>query len=396
MVNFSKDIFILMVCQSVLMLTQSIMFSSAPWIGLTLTNDKSLTSLPIGIQFGAALATIIPAAFIMKRLGFKAGFMFGSACGTAGCLLSFYGIFIGSFLMFCCGLALQGILSGFATYYRFAAAEIAGIDHMSKGVSHVFFGGVIAAFIGPTLADYTINLVGSAKFSGGYLVLTFLNLLAFISLVLIHIPKYPLSDLKASRPMSIIIKQPVFIVAVLCAMLCSGIMNLFMTASAISMHDHHFSFSQTAFLIQWHMLGMFLPSIFCGKLIFHFGIGRIMQIGATLMVICLMMNIANSELWVLWLAMVALGIGWNFLFVGSTSLLIRFCSPHENSKIQAFNEFFVLLTVTATSLLAGFLNTKLGWIFLNISAIPFLIFILISVFLVTKNSICSYEFNLNK
>jgi MFS family permease len=234
-------------------------------------------------------------------------------------------------------------------------------------------GGVIAAFAGPNLANWSRHLL-PAEFSGSYAVLIGLYLLAFGLASLLQIPKpAALARSTSGRPLRVIAGQPAYLVAVASAMVGYGVMNFIMIATPLAMHDHAHRFADTAFVIQWHVFGMFVPSFFTGQLIRKFGTANIMLVGVLLLGLCVGINFAGTAVVHFWSALIFLGLGWNFLFVGATTQLTETYRPEEKARAQALNDFIVFGTVSATSLSSGAVQNILGWQIINMVVIPFLI-----------------------
>jgi MFS family permease len=351
------------------------MLTAAPFIGLALSRDPSLATLPIAVQFGATLVTTMPASLLMKHVGRRLGFLLGTLFAIAGSATAAYGIWVGSFALFCTGLALNGIFNGFGTYFRFAAADAAGAEYRSRAVSYVLAGGVVAALLGPNLARFTVDTVPSAPFTGTYIGLVAVYCIALLALLFVDIPKPTAQERAAGgRPLLAIARQPAFAMAVAAGMIGFGVMNLVMTSTPLAMHEHAYPFSDAAFIIQWHVLAMFLPSFFTGRLIARYGVLPIMQIGALLCAFCAGVNLLSLDLWVIWLALVALGLGWNFLFIGATTLLTETYRPEERAKTQGLNDFLILGTTTITAFSSAPLHHYVGWSLLNASTLPLLVF----------------------
>lgn len=368
-----RNVFLLALAQATMVTGQSLMLSAAPFIGLALASSPALATLPIGVQFAATLATVVPAAFLMKHLGRRPGFLLGAALGIAGSALAAYAIGIGSFVLFCAGLALNGTYNGFGTYYRFAAADAAGPLLRARAISYVLAGGVLAAFLGPNLARWTQHALAGADFTGSYLALAVVCALAFVALLFVRIPA-PTAEERRSRgrPFGAIARQPAFLVAVLGGMISYGVMNLIMTSTPLAMHAHQYRFADAAFVIQWHVVGMFAPSFVTGSLIARYGVLNVMQWGAALCALCVAVNLASTALWAMWLALVLLGVGWNFLFVGGTTLLTETYRPEERAKTQSLNDLLVLGTTTVTAFSSGPLHHLFGWSALNTFVVPLL------------------------
>jgi len=375
-----KNVFLLATCQATFNTGQALMLTAAPFIGLALAADKSLATLPIAIQFGATLVATMPASFLMKHIGRRRGFLIGAMLGILGSAIAAYGIWVGSFLVFCTGLAVNGMFNGFATFYRFAAADAAGPAFVSRAISYVLAGGVIAAFLGPNLARWTADSIAAAPFAGTYVALMAVYAVALIATLFVDIPSPSAEEQRHSgRPLGEIARQPAFVVAVLGGMICYGVMNLIMTSTPLALHHQQYPFSDAAFVIQWHVVGMFAPSFVTGRLIARYGVLTIMQWGAILCAACVAVNLTGNGYWQIWSALVLLGVGWNFLFVGATILLTETYRPEEKAKVQAINDFIVLGTVTLTAFSSGPIHHYFGWQALNTSVIPAIVLVAVAI-----------------
>lgn len=378
-----KNVFLLAAAQAMFMTCGSLLVATSALVGYRLTPDKTLATLPLGLQMLANMLTSIPASMLMQRIGRRAGFLLGSTLGMLGTGLSAYAILHDSFALFALGAFLGGIFASFANYYRFAAADTATEDYRSTAISYVLAGGVIAAFIGPNLARWSGDWL-AAPFAGSYLALSAILVLSFITLLFLDIPR-PAFDLHhGGRPLAQIVRQPVFIVAVIGGMFGYGTMTLVMSATPLAMHAHSHAFSDTAFVIEWHVLGMFAPSFFTGRLIHRFGALQIMLLGALLDGACVLVNLTGTSVAHFWLALFLLGVGWNFLFIGATTLLTETYTPREKAKTQALNDFLVFSSVAFAALSAGALHERLGWRAVNLGVTPLIAAILITIVWVVR------------
>lgn len=369
-----------------MMSVNTLLLTSSSIIGFELAENKALATLPLAIQFFATMLTTIPASLMMNRYGRRNGFIFSSIIGFAGSLIAIYAIRQNSFELFCFATALFGIYTGYGNYFRFVATEVAPPGHSNTAISYVLAGGVLAAFIGPNLANHTKDILEIA-YLGSFITVLVIYIINLFNILLIDLPK-PLNQslTEYARPLLKISSQPVFIVALLSASIGFSMMSLLMTATPLAMKHEHLPFSDVAFVIQWHVLGMFAPSFFTGHLINRFGNLVIIFIGGMLMLGCIAINLLGTGIWHFWLALIALGLGWNFMFIGGTSLLTKTYNEAEKAKTQALNDFTVFTTVTIASLGAGVLQYQLGWVMVNISVIPFILISLSSViWLSTKN-----------
>jgi MFS family permease len=345
---------------------------------MALVGNKSLVTLPLALMFLTQMVTTVPASLYMQRVGRRLGFMTSAIAGLTGAAVATGGVFKSDFSIFCLGTALIGVFNGFGQYYRFTAAEVVPEEYRSRAISYVLAGGVIAAFAGPNLANWSRHLL-TDEFAGSYASLIVLYLLAFGFAYFMRIPK-PLPVLRAQsgRALAAIARQPAYLVAVTSAMVGYGVMNFIMIATPLAMQGYAHPFSDTAFVIQWHVFGMFVPSFFTGHLIRRFGTSNIMLTGILLLGLCVWINFAGTTVTHFWGALLLLGLGWNFLFVGATTLLTETYSLNEKAKAQALNDFFVFGTVTLTSFSSGAVQHALGWETVNMAVIPFLILVIIA------------------
>lgn len=342
-------------------------------VGLQLAPLPALATLPIALmQIGTLVATF-PASMLMKRIGRRPGFLIGTTVGgIAGGGFATLGIVLGSFAVFCLGNLLLGIYQAFAMYYRFAAADCASDAFRSKAISLVMAGGVVAAIFGPWNAHHGQVLWTGYPEAGPYLVLTALAVIGTILVGLLQVPatREPGDRAGTQRPMATIAAQPAFIVALLSASVGFAVMILIMTATPLAMRQSGFEMSQAAFVMQWHVLGMFAPSFITGSLIARYGVLQILLAGGAIMAGAVAFALSGEALWQYWTALLLLGIGWNFLFIGGSTLLTQTHTTEERGKVQGINDLTVFSLVAIGSLLAGALLHHLGWTGLLLSVLP--------------------------
>ncbi len=370
-----RNVTLLALSQAVLITGTSLLLSSCALVGMTLSSIKSLATLPLALLFLAQMATTIPASLYMQRVGRRLGFMTSSVFGMAGAAIATLGVLKSEFSLFCLGTVLIGVFNGFGQYYRFAAAETASEQYRSRAISYVLAGGLIAAFAGPNLAKWSRHVL-PAEFAGSYAILigTYLLALGFAFFLLM-----PGSGTAAratgGRPLGEIARQPAYFVAVASALVGYGVMNFIMIATPLAMHDYALPFSDTAFVIQWHVFGMFFPSFFTGHLIRKFGTATIILAGLLLLGLCVGINFTGKTVIHFWSALIFLGVGWNFVFIGATTQLTETYTLSEKARAQALNDFIVFGTVTLTSLSSGAVQNLLGWQTINMAVIPFLVIV---------------------
>lgn len=365
-----------------MMSCNTLLVATSALVGYSLAQDKAYTTLPFALQLIATMFTSIPAALLMKRIGRKYGFMLATLLGMTGGALCTLGILQHQFLLFTAGEVLVGMFNGFGNYYRFTAADIVDARHKSRAISLVLAGGVIAAVVGPNLANLTRDVISRATFGGSYAATIGMYVLSFIVLSFLKLPvnaAQPQTGNGTGRPLRQIVAQPKYVVAVICGMFGYGVMALVMTATPLAMHQHAYLFADTSFVIQWHALGMYAPSFFTGHLIRRFGSMRIMLVGALAGFACIAINLTGTSITHFWIALASLGVSWNFLFIGATSLLTETYHREETFKAQAVNEFTVFSTVAAASLSAGALQHLFGWEAVNLGAIVPLLVIMSSL-----------------
>jgi MFS family permease len=382
-----RNVLLLLFSQSLLVTCTSLLFASCPLVGYSLVNEKSLATLPLALMFLTRMIITVPASLFMQKFGRRLGFMTGALFGLAGAVVTTLGILLSNFSLFCSGAALLGIPTGFGQFYRFAAAEVASEAYRSRAISYVLAGGVIAAFAGPNLAHWSKQLLPD-EFAGSYASLIVLYLLSFIIAALLDIPRpTAFSRVQGGRPLRFIARQRAYMVALSSAVVGYGAMNFLMVATPLAMKNYAHPFANTAFVIQWHVFGMYAPSLFAGHLIRRYGSPNVMLSGLLLLGLCIGINLTGNSLTHFWLSLFSLGVGWNFLFIGATALLTETYAPAEKEKAQALNELMVFGAVALTSFISGAAQYRWGWEAANLSVIPFLAINVVAVFWLRRNSL---------
>ena len=368
-----KNVAVLAACQALLFTNNSILVAVNALAGYALATDKALATLPVTAYFvGSALAAL-PLSLLMKHHGRRAGFTLGAGFAIVSSLVCAAAVYTASFWLLCLGMLVFGAYFAAGQYYRFAAADSVPADFRSTAISLVLAGGIVGGFIGPETSKLTKDLVAGYPFAGAYYSLIGFAVLSILVLRWLEMPPLPEADRKdAGRSFGAIARQPAFVVAVLCGMVSYGVMNLLMTATPLAMIACKHPFSDAAFVIQWHMVGMFAPSFVTGVLIRRYGLMTIMLAGVVLNLICVAIAFSGVEVMHFWLALVLLGVGWNFMFVGATTLLTESHTPAERAKVQGVNDAAIFFTMVVSSLSSGALFTLQGWQTMNAAAIPFL------------------------
>ena len=369
-----RNVAVLSGCQATLQVTGATMIAVTGLAGYALADDKALATVPITSYVLGSAATTIPASLLMRAVGRRAGFQTGTALGIAGSALSSYAIVAASFWLLCAGMFLMGCYTAFGKYYRFAAADAADESFRAKAISLTLAGGLFGGIFGPELAKHTHGAFDAHPYLGAYLSLGVVCLIAMLILTRLDIPQLSEAERRHSgRPLGTIMRQPEFVVAALASALSYGIMNLMMTATPLAMraHDHHFD--DAAFVLSWHMIGMYAPSFVTGSLIQRFGVLNVILAGILIMFACIVAALAGTHVIHFWAAMFLLGVGWNFMYVGGSTLLTECHTPSERAKTQAANDFLVFATMAVSSTSSGMLLSRSGWHAVNYGSIPFLV-----------------------
>ncbi len=369
-----RNVFILAICMALGNSATTLQVTLGGLVGYLLVEDKALATLPVTfVVAGTALATI-PASMLMRQVGRQLGFMAGSLLGSVGSLVAAAGVYLSDFWLFCLGAFLFGGSMAFTQLYRFAAADISPAPMKSRAISWVMVGGLVAAFMGPEIAKHTREILSPYLFLGSYLAAATLPILVLGILTFVRLPKPTVSELhETGRPLSEIVRQPAFLVAATAGMFGYGVMNLLMTATPLAMQICEHPFAAAATVIQWHVFGMYFPSFFTGQLIARFGTLRIILLGVLLNLVCIAVALSGVEVLNFQAALLLLGVGWNFMYIGGTALLTEVYRPAERNKTQALNDFLVFGTVALASLGSGKLLYHWGWDFVPMSALPFIV-----------------------
>ena len=374
----ARNITLLALSQAFFMSVQTMGIATTPLATYAILGaDKSLATVPIFlVHFGIMISTF-PASFLMARIGRRGGFTVGGLAGVASGLISVVGIYQQSFWLLCAGALLQGTAAAFAWYFRFAAADAADVNWRPKAISLVLLGGVLAGFIGPQTAKWAVDLFHPVLFAGVYLMISAYSLVVMLLVQGLRIP--PLTAAQKSegaRPMAVIMRQPTYIVALTSSMFGYAVMTLVMSATPLAMLACGFQFGDSATVIQGHVIAMFLPAFFTGHLIARIGVLPVIAIGAVIQIACAIVNLSGIGFMNFFLANVLVGLGWNFTYVGGTTLLTETYLPAERAKVQASHDFVVYSTTALAAGLSGVLQAEAGWTVVNIAAMPMMLFVL--------------------
>ena len=367
-----KNVSLLAACQALLFTNNATVIALNGLAGYALASNKALATLPVtGWVVGAALSTV-PASMLMRRFGRRAGFTVGALAGILGALICSLALWLSSFWLMCCGTIVFGVYNAFGQYYRFAAADACKDDFKARAISLVLAGGLVGGIVGPQFSQRTVDLF-TTQYMGAYLSLIFFLVVVIVLLRWLDIPPPSEAELAGPvRPMREIAVQPAFFVAVTAATVGYGVMNLLMVSTPLAMGFCGHPFGDAATVIGWHVIGMFGPSFFTGSLITRFGVLSVMFVGALILYVCVAIALSGITVAHFWVAMVLLGIGWNFLYIGGTTLLTESYRPSEKAKVQGINDMIIFVTMATTSFSSGLLLDRNGWDTINYLALPFI------------------------
>ncbi len=366
----NRNLYLLAICQGLFLVNNVVFIAINGLIGLSLAPLGWMATLPVmGYVVGGALSTTLVAR-AQSAWGRKVSFQIGLAVGFASALLCAWAVADKNFWLLVCATVIAGYYSANGQLYRFAAAELAAPAFRDKAISLVLAGGLIGAIAGPNLATHTRNLF-PVPFAGAYLSLA---LIALVSMLLMAGLAFPpvapkVAGSSTGRPMGEIMRQPVFIVSTLGAALGYGIMNLLMASTPLAMQICSLPFEDTAMVLQWHVIGMFAPGFFTGALIKRFGVLQIMAVGVALNAACIAVALSGAGIGQFVVALFLLGVGWNFLFTGGTSLSMQAYRPEEKDRVQGAINFCVFGVMALSSFASGALVTTQGWEMLNLGSL---------------------------
>jgi MFS family permease len=368
-----RNVILLAASQALMLSAVVLAMTLAAILGAALAPDKGLATLPVAAMvIGTALAST-PASLLMRRHGRRMGFLIGAGLGLGGSLVSAWGLFTHTFALFVLGHLLMGGYQGFANYYRFAAVEAAGTANASRAIAWVVAAGVVAAFAGPQLAVWGRDWLASDAFVGSYLAQAVLSLLALATLAQLRLPAMASNQAGDARPLREVVAQPALRASVFGTAVGYAVMIMAMTATPLAMLGCGLGTTDVRPVIQWHVVGMFAPSFFTGALVSRHGAPRIMQLGFVLLLGHVAVALSGVERLHFLSALILLGVGWNFAFIGGTALLTQTYRPSEQTKVQAFNESLIFGMVALASLGAGWLYDRFGWNALNLAMVPLLV-----------------------
>jgi MFS family permease len=384
-----RNLIILVLCQMISATGSIVFVTLGGIIGSKLSSNMAWATLPVSLAVLATAATTVPATMLMRRVGRGIGSAMASVSAAIATAVAAWALTTSSFAMFLLAAGLFGVNMAFTQQYRYAAAESVRAVHVPRAISFVLLGAIGGAIVGPELAKHGQDWFGGAQYSGVMIALALLYAVQAALFLLLRpaIAERETHTLRSERPLGDIIKQPIFLVAVLGGIAGYGLMTLVMTATPLSMHvNNGFSVDATANVIRVHVLGMYVPSLFAGFVIERLGVVRMMLAGAIALLATSLVGLAGQSLLHYWWALLLLGVGWNFLFVGATTMLTYTYSMAERFRAQAVNELLVFGTSASASLLAGTVIYFYGWNRLMWIPIPVLLLLCIVLLGIRKDA----------
>ncbi len=361
-----------------------------PFLGVV--KESNLPTLGLSLQFIGTMMATVPAALLMRRIGRRAGFSLGQGIGFCGALLATYAILEHSFPLFVISGALIGAHNAFWAQYRFAAADTARPEYRPRAITYVMAGPILAGIFGPELAKHSKDLLTPIEYAGAYVSVAVLCLVTVSVLQFIKIPRMTAAERsQQGRPLREILSTERGIwVAILAAMVGYSSMSFLMTSTPLAMKGCGHEFADAAFVIQWHVIAMFGPSFFTGRLIEKVGARVIVAIGALFFLTAVAINMTGVEMLQFWSSLVFVGVGWNFMYVGGTTMLTQCYRPEEKAKVQGFNDFMVFGMVALASLMSGGLQQAFGWVVVNIGIVaPVVLALAVTVLAPRRPSVSS-------
>ena len=368
-----RNVGVLALAQALFMSVQAMGIAATPLAGHMLLgpDDKWLATAPIFLVHLGIMGTTIPASLLMAVIGRRAGFSIGALIGVLSGTVACLAIYRQSFPLLCVAAVLQGMQAAFFWYFRLAAADATEPAFRAKAISLVMAGGVIAGFLGPQVAKWSVDWLAPVTFAGVYVAMAGFSVAVLALVQFVRIPRLSAADRAAEgRPIAQIMRQPSYRVALAASVFGYSVMTLTMSATPLAMLACGFGFSDSATVIQAHIVAMFLPSFFTGHLINRFGVLPIIAAGGLIEVGCALVNLAGVDFGNFLVANVLVGVGWNFAYVGGSTLLTSTYTPAERAKVQASHDFTVYAATASAAALSGVLAAKAGWVAINLAALP--------------------------
>jgi len=370
-----RDIFLLACCQALLLTNAAGLISMNGLVGYSLVDTKTIATLGATTYVLGSALTTMPMSLWMARVGRRRGFMTGALINIGGCGLAVTALWLRSFPLYCVATAVIGIYNAVGLQYRFAATEVAAPGDKARAISLVLAGGIVGGFLGPAITRWGRDLF-AAPFLGSFMLLAAVALVALAVQSQVRVPKPSLAEQSGGgRPLAQIVRQPVFIVAALAGGLGYGLMNLLMTATPLAMDFCSLPYAQAAIVISWHVVGMYAPGFVTGTLIDRFGVLKMILTGIAVMAGGAAVALNGNDLAHFLAALVLIGVGWNFMYTGGTTLLTESYAPAEKARTQGANDFFMFSIMAFSSFSSGAMVSAAGWEVMNAVALPILVLI---------------------
>ncbi len=355
-----------------------VVYATGAIIGNTLAPDKALATLPISIFVVGMAACILPSGAIARRYGRRAAFLAGTGCGVLVGLIAALAVMLGSFWLFCLATFFGGAYAAVVLSFRFAAADGVAPAMRARALSFVMGGGVVAGVIGPQLVNYTMYMLPAHMFVATFLAQAVVAAVSALVLLGVRLPAPTAAEVQGGRPLSVIMRQPRFVTAVICGAVSYLLMNFLMTAAPLAMKMCGLSQESANLGLQWHVIAMYGPSFFTGRLIARFGAGRVVTAGLLLTGAAAVVGLAGIDVAHFWLTLILLGLGWNFGFVGASALVLETHRPEEKTRVQSFNDFMIFGIMAIGSFASGGLLSAYGWsTVLMVSFVPLALAVLV-------------------
>jgi len=355
-------------------------FASAGIVGLTLAPDRSLATLPPSALYVGSILSTLPASFLMQRFGRKPVFIMGAAIAALGSALAVWSILHSSFWVFCFAILLHGVFQATSNFYSFAASEAARPDDKSVAISWVLTGGVLAAIVGTRTAAQTADIWAPYTYAASYVLSAGFAVVNMVIIGTTSLPMAKKADVAGpQRPWGELLRQPNLVLAMVAGALSYALMSFMMTAGPVAMTICGFDHSSSSTVLQWHVLGMFIPSFFTGSLIKRFGVNLITATGMVVLVAAAVAGLMGINFADFAGALILLGIGWNFGFIGGTTMLTDCYRPSERAKVQGVNNFLVSALQTIASFSSGGVLAEWGWNAVPMLVIPFALLMLLAI-----------------
>lgn len=348
----------------------AVIFATGAIIGSQLAPSPAYATVPISVFVVGMAAGTLPTGWIARHHGRRAAFMAGTGCGVLTGLLAALAVLLASFPLYCTATFLGGLYAAVVLSFRFAAADGASAAFRSRALSWVMAGGVFAGVLGPQLVTWTMHLWPPYLFAASYLAQAAVALVAMAVLAGVDLPRPAATELTAGRPLGVVVRQPRFLTAVVCGVVSYSLMNLVMTSAPLAMHLCGLPLSASNFAIQWHIVAMYGPSFFTGALIARFGAQRVVAAGLVILAAAAATGLSGITAAHFSLALILLGLGWNFGFVGASALVLETHRPEERTRVQALNDFLVFGTMAVGSFSSGQLLAAYGWAAVNLVVFP--------------------------